>query len=103
MGNLTDKWLMGLAILGNERAALKARARDRMRRLCDEELGQTPTEYLMIAGLMAAVIVVAFVTLYWGSVQKAAASWTDTVKGAIGAGAGKETAITAPAGAAPAK
>ena len=34
-----------------------------------DERGQTPTEYLMIAGLMAAVVVVVFASLYWPQVN----------------------------------
>jgi Flp pilus assembly pilin Flp len=91
--NLSDAWLMGMAVLSNKRAAVSTRAKNRLQKLRDEELGQTPTEYLMIAGLMAAVIVVAFVTLYWDNVKTAAASWTATVTGAITAGDGKNTGI----------
>ena len=55
----------------------------RVRRLRDDERGQTPTEYLMIVGLMAAVIVLVFVTFYWGQVKGAAQSWVKAVKDAI--------------------
>jgi len=52
------------------------------RRLRREE-GQTPTEYLMIVGLMAAVIVLVFVTFYWDQVKGAAQTWVKAVKEAI--------------------
>jgi len=55
----------------------------RLRHLHKDEKGQTPTEYLMIVGLMAAVIVLVFVTFYWGQVKGAAQSWVKAVKEAI--------------------
>jgi Flp pilus assembly pilin Flp len=55
----------------------------RLRYLHKDEKGQTPTEYLMIVGLMAAVIVLVFVTFYWGQVKGAAQSWVKAVKEAI--------------------
>jgi Flp pilus assembly pilin Flp len=42
-----------------------------MRRVVADERGQTQTEYLMVAGLMAAVVVVVFVTMYWPQVNSA--------------------------------
>jgi len=64
-----------------------ARLRDEMtsavKRLARGERGQTPTEYLMIVGLMAAVIVLVFVTFYWTNVKTAAKSWVDKVKESI--------------------
>jgi Flp pilus assembly pilin Flp len=59
------------------------RLRDRIEKVSREELGQTPTEYLMIVGLMAAVIVLVFVTFYWTNVKTAAKSWVDKVKESI--------------------
>jgi Flp pilus assembly pilin Flp len=55
----------------------------RLRHLHKDERGQTPTEYLMIVGLMAAVIVLVFVTFYWGQVKTAAKDWVKAVKDAI--------------------
>ncbi len=55
----------------------------RIANLRKDEKGQTPTEYLMIVGLMAAVIVLVFVTFYWGTVKVAAKTWVTKVKGAI--------------------
>ena len=55
----------------------------RLRRVREDEKGQTPTEYLMIVGLMAAVIVLVFVTFYWGQVKGAAQTWVKAVKEAI--------------------
>jgi Flp pilus assembly pilin Flp len=53
---------------------------ERARNLVKDEKGQTPTEYLMIVGLMAAVIVAVFVIAFWPVVKKAAATWTDKVR-----------------------
>lgn len=55
----------------------------RLQNLRKDEKGQTPTEYLMIVGLMAAVIVLVFVTFYWGTVKVAAKTWVTKVKDAI--------------------
>jgi Flp pilus assembly pilin Flp len=63
-------------------SALARRTRDRLRK-GREESGQTPTEYLMIVGLMAAVIVLVFVTFYWGNVKKAAGDWVQKVRDSI--------------------
>jgi Flp pilus assembly pilin Flp len=45
-----------------------------------DEKGQTPTEYLMIVGLMAVVIVIVFVYFYWSNVKQSAQTWTNNVK-----------------------
>jgi Flp pilus assembly pilin Flp len=59
------------------------RIRERIDRGRTEEGGQTPTEYLMIVGLMAAVIVLVFVTFYWTQVKSAAQNWVAKVKDAV--------------------
>lgn len=61
---------------------IKDTARSLQRKVADEK-GQTPTEYLMIVGLMAAVIVLVFVTFYWEQVKGAAKEWVQKVKEAI--------------------
>jgi Flp pilus assembly pilin Flp len=48
-----------------------------------DQRGQTPTEYLMIVGLMAVVIVTVFVFYYWSNVQKSAQTWVSNVKDAV--------------------
>lgn len=66
--------------------ATLTRAQDagrRLRKLSKDEKGQTPTEYLMIVGLMAAVIVLVFVTFYWKEVKTSAQAWVKQVKDAI--------------------
>jgi Flp pilus assembly pilin Flp len=55
----------------------------RLQHTYKDQRGQTPTEYLMIVGLMAAVIVLVFVTFYWGQVKGAAKDWVKAVKDAI--------------------
>lgn len=48
-----------------------------------DEKGQTPTEYLMIVGLMAAVIVMVFTVYFWPQVKTAAETWVTKVKESI--------------------
>jgi Flp pilus assembly pilin Flp len=63
-------------------AALKRRLLKGVTRVQDES-GQTNTEYLMIVGLMAAVIVVVFVVAYWDNVKQAAGQWVGDVKATV--------------------
>jgi Flp pilus assembly pilin Flp len=55
----------------------------RLKNIRNDQKGQTPTEYLMIVGLMAAVIVLVFVTFYWKEVKASTQSWVKQVKDAI--------------------
>jgi len=48
-----------------------------------DDRGQTPTEYLMIVGLMAVVIVTVFVFYYWSNVQEVAKTWVSNVKDSV--------------------
>ena len=59
-----------------------ARRAVQVRRLRDES-GQTPTEYLMIVGIMAAVILIAFITFFWNDVKGAAQKWSGSARDAI--------------------
>ncbi|MBI2834475.1 MAG: hypothetical protein HYX76_08615 [Acidobacteria bacterium] len=59
------------------------RLSDGARRLRRDEEGQTPTEYLMIVGLMAVVIITVFVIFYWSSVSTSAKTWVANVKQAV--------------------
>lgn len=52
------------------------------RRLRREE-GQTPTEYLMIVGIMAAVILIAFIVFFWDTIKPAAKNWSNKSAEAI--------------------
>jgi Flp pilus assembly pilin Flp len=64
-----------------DRAA--TRVRKAVVRFRDGDEGQTPTEYLMIVGLMAAAIVTIFVTFFWTNVKTEAESWSNKVKQAV--------------------
>lgn len=59
------------------------RLSDRLNRAGRDEDGQTPTEYLMIVGLMAVVIITVFVLFYWKQVKASAQSWVNNVKQAV--------------------
>ena len=83
VNTIRDRLLLAEIALIERGKAAGRRLRDRMARVGREEAGQTPTEYLMIVGLMAAVIVLVFVTFYWTNVKTAAKSWVDKVKEAI--------------------
>ena len=73
---------------GVVRTIQRNRATRRLRR----EDGQTPTEYLMIVGIMAAVILIAFVFFFWEShVKPAAQTWSGQAAGAIKSSEGKQT------------
>lgn len=74
--------LAEIAVINRAQAAAR-RLRAGVVKLTADERGQTPTEYLMIVGLMAAVIVVVFVTFYWQEVQGAAKNWVTKVKESI--------------------
>lgn len=69
---------------GRSEASLLRTARRavQVRRLRSES-GQTPTEYLMIVGIMAAVILIAFITFFWNDVKGAAQKWSGSAKDAI--------------------
>ena len=59
------------------------RVRTAVVRFRNNEEGQTPTEYLMIVGLMAAAIVTIFVTYFWTNIKGAAQEWSGKVKDAV--------------------
>ena len=63
--------------------SMKERSRRAVDALTRDESGQTSTEYLMIVGLMAAVILLAFVTFFWGTIKNAAMNWSGKVGNAI--------------------
>lgn len=66
--------------------ATLTRAQDFGRRLKNagkDAKGQTPTEYLMIVGLMAAVIVMVFTVYFWPTVKTAASDWVKKVSESI--------------------
>ena len=57
------------------------------------EAGQTPTEYLMIVGIMAAVILIAFIMFFWDRVKPAANNWANKAKDAVDASATKKSTV----------
>jgi Flp pilus assembly pilin Flp len=57
------------------------------------EAGQTPTEYLMIVGIMAAVILIAFILFFWDKVKPAAETWSEKASDAVGASKGKKSTV----------
>lgn len=88
---IRDRLLMAQLILMDRTSRAGRRLRETARGAARDERGQTPTEYLMIVGLMAAVIVIVFVTFYWNQVKDAAQTWVGKVVDAI---AGSETPDT---------
>jgi Flp pilus assembly pilin Flp len=70
-------------VLLNGVVAAARRVREALSRPLDDARGQTPTEYLMIVGLMAVVIVVAFTMYFWPKVQPAAQQWSQNVRESI--------------------
>lgn len=58
----------------------------RIKRMFRDESGQTQTEYLMIVGLMAVVIVTVFVTLFWPQVRAAVTDMVSRITEAVGGG-----------------
>jgi Flp pilus assembly pilin Flp len=78
-----DRMLLSQIILLNALVDGRDRLRDALARPIRDERGQTPTEYLMIVGLMAAVILIAFVTLFWDRIKVGAAEWANKVNEAI--------------------
>ena len=75
-------WLAQIALL-EMIAALGRRLHGATRRGLKDTRGQTPTEYLMIVGLMAVVIVVVFVAYYWKEMQSAASEWVGNVQQSV--------------------
>ena len=74
------------------RGVVRTIQRNRAVRRLRREDGQTPTEYLMIVGIMAAVILIAFVFFFWEShVKPAAQTWSGQAAGAIKSSEGKQT------------
>lgn len=67
-------------------SALRARTHAALRKVARGEGGQTPTEYLMIVGFMAVVIVVVFLIWYWNNVKSEAQSWSKNVQNAVKGG-----------------
>jgi Flp pilus assembly pilin Flp len=61
----------------------------RLNRVLHEETGQTQTEYLMIVGLMAAVIVTVFTVMFWPTISSGVTALVQKIYGAVsGSGIG---------------
>lgn len=76
----------GFGLLRTARRAVEVR---RLR----SEAGQTPTEYLMIVGIMAAVILIAFIVFFWDKVKPAAENWSNKASDAVGASKDKKSTV----------
>jgi len=83
MRDLQNQWLLTQIKAVEGAKSLAARAQETRRRFSEDERGQTPTEYLMIVGLMAVVIVTVFVIFYWSNVKDAAQKWVQNVKESV--------------------
>ncbi len=65
---------------------VRDRTKTALTKLARGERGQTPTEYLMIVGFMAVVIVVVFLIWYWNNVKTEAQAWSKNVQNAVKGG-----------------
>jgi Flp pilus assembly pilin Flp len=83
LNQLQKSWIYGQVAIIEQGRLMARTVGERARRAARDERGQTPTEYLMIVGLMAAVIVTVFVTFYWNTVSGAARSWVTKVTQSI--------------------
>ncbi|MDP7671486.1 MAG: hypothetical protein QGF21_06020 [Vicinamibacterales bacterium] len=80
----SQDWLLYHQVALRQRAGAFGRhVRGRVKRVFKDEAGQTPTEYLMIVGLMAAVIVMVFTVYFWPQVKIAANDWVTKVSDSI--------------------
>ncbi len=83
IARLRDQALLAQIMLIDRMQDAGRRLTDRINRARSEEEGQTPTEYLMIVGLMAVVIITVFVVFYWKQVKSSAQTWVNNVKQAV--------------------
>jgi Flp pilus assembly pilin Flp len=83
---LRDRVLGAQIAMMTRLAETRDRTRSALTRLARGEKGQTPTEYLMIVGFMAVVIVVVFLIWYWNNVKTEAQTWSKNVQNAIKGG-----------------
>jgi Flp pilus assembly pilin Flp len=80
---LQDRVLLVQLVVLEAIVAARGRLRAAAARPLRNQRGQTPTEYLMIVGLMAAVIIIAFSVYFWPTIKKSAQSWSKVVSDAI--------------------
>lgn len=83
---IRDRVLRTQIDLMSRAATVKDEMLTAVKRFARGERGQTPTEYLMIVGFMAVVIVVVFLIWYWNNVKQAAKDWSNNVQNAIKGG-----------------
>ena len=83
MMSVGDRIVLAQLVVLDRIGAAARGLRQRVLHLADDEAGQTPTEYLMIVGLMAAAIVTIFITFFWTTVKSAASSWATKVHDAV--------------------
>jgi Flp pilus assembly pilin Flp len=83
MRKMSDGLLLAQVMCLTYATAARDAATRTAKRLTADESGQTPTEYLMIVGLMAAVILLAFVTFFWDTIKGAVQSWAGKSSDAI--------------------
>jgi Flp pilus assembly pilin Flp len=83
---LRDRVLGAQIAMMTRIAETRDRTKSALTRLARGERGQTPTEYLMIVGFMAVVIVVVFLIWYWNNVKSEAQTWSKNVQNAIKGG-----------------
>jgi Flp pilus assembly pilin Flp len=83
IAQLRDVTLLAQIVLVEHLQAAHRSVTDRLRKLRRDETGQTPTEYLMIVGLMAVVIVTVFVVYYWQNVKTVARTWVGNVRQSV--------------------
>ena len=83
---LRNRMLSAQIAVMTRMAETRDRTREALAKLARGERGQTPTEYLMIVGFMAVVIVVVFLIWYWNNVKTEAQSWSKNVQNAIKGG-----------------
>jgi Flp pilus assembly pilin Flp len=83
---LKDRLLRAQIAVMNRLTEARDRTQTALTKVARGERGQTPTEYLMIVGFMAVVIVVVFLIWYWNNVKSEAQTWSKNVQNAIKGG-----------------
>jgi Flp pilus assembly pilin Flp len=83
---LRDRMLATQIAVLSRMTEMRDRARTALTKIARGEAGQTPTEYLMIVGFMAVVIVVVFLVWYWNNVKSDAQQWSKNVQNAVKGG-----------------
>jgi Flp pilus assembly pilin Flp len=81
-----DRMLATQIAVMTRMTALRDRTKTALAKMARGEAGQTPTEYLMIVGFMAVVIVVVFLVWYWNNVKSDAQQWSKNVQNAVKGG-----------------